>query len=223
MQYYRKPSLAPPPKNILDECLSAANPSNSNVLIYPRPQETDIDFSQRLDVCHREALAQQIAGKLTEYRMTKPPESLIRWCADHVPRYDRIAISHSFGGTHFMPHVDYKTQVSLNLYLRTGLGVSTWYQPKKEFAHLQKKSLSDLRENEYPSFGQYLYDRLEVIESTIFEENSWYLVKASVPHSVVDIKGSRIFIRVCYDDPKIFDNFNVAQNFMNADLSPKFC
>ncbi|MGE0631858.1 MAG: hypothetical protein AB7O96_05595 [Pseudobdellovibrionaceae bacterium] len=200
MKNCKKIDLPLPPQEIIDECLQSARLDNQETIHYPRPPEDVVDFSKRLDVPKKVAIDQFKPGELANYRMTKPPESLVAWCKENLPTYDRLAISHTFDGTCFMPHVDYKTKVSLNLYLKTNPAVSTWYKPKREFEYL-------IEDSAHPSYGQYLLSRLDLIESAVFEEGGWYLLNASIPHSVEQISGSRIFVRVCFDREEMFNYF----------------
>ena len=91
-------------------------------------------------------------------------------------------------GNHYMsPHIDPPTHRTESVIYVLSPGdspaVTTWYKPKKEFSHLEVTHSVCIP-----------FDRLEVIEEMTASPDSWYWYNVSVPHSVTNLSGNRMFL-----------------------------
>jgi hypothetical protein len=92
-------------------------------------------------------------------------------------------------GSHYMaPHIDppkhRHDSVSYVLYQGDTPAVTTWYKSKKEYEHLEMSHSVCIP-----------FDKLDPIAEYIAQPDTWYWYDVSVPHSVTNLTGNRMFLQ----------------------------
>lgn len=197
--YYKQLTLPIPPKDLLDKCLYQIE-NNINPIQYVINSEDHMDFRTRLNS------PWQFVEKSVNYRQTKNhsyslPDEMKDWCYKNLPisKCNRIVLDLFHSGDFVLPHTDKFCSTSFNLVLNDNEGITCWYEPKKEFSHLQ---LPLQGEN-----AQFLYERLDKVDELKCQKNVWYMLKNKCIHSVENINHSkRMLLKIVFFD-YVFDEF----------------
>lgn len=101
-----------------------------------------------------------------------------------------ISIQSMFGGTTITPHIDEARSYAYNYVISDAGGITSFYQPTKEFSHLIA----------YPQ-TIFTYDRLELIQEILIKPNRWHYLNVSKIHGVRNIQPGqkRISLSLSYD------------------------
>lgn len=118
-------------------------------------------------------------NEVCSFSIMPTPPSVNKWIADNIPlKGVHASIQEFTNGKFFIPHRDLLRDVAYNYILETGGdNVKTcFYKPKPEFEHLNVTARTFIP-----------YDRIDLIESTVFEKDQWHKLDVSKIHSVENI------------------------------------
>jgi hypothetical protein len=111
------------------------------------------------------------------------PAIVNRWIADNIPLIGVHASIQEFtNGKFFIPHRDLLRDVAYNYILETGGDAveTCFYKPKPEFKHLDVTARTFIP-----------YDRIDLVDSVIFESGQWHKIDVTNIHSVENIDPTK--------------------------------
>lgn len=111
------------------------------------------------------------------------PATVNRWIADNIPLTGVHASIQEFtNGKFFIPHRDLLRDVAYNYILETGGDAveTCFYKPKPEFKHLDVTARTFIP-----------YDRIDLVDSVIFESGQWHKIDVTNIHSVENIDPTK--------------------------------
>ena len=151
--------------------------------------------------------------KACQYSYTRIKyQPLVDWLSSLLPGLDKSRMmlqqqTNIFGPTHIV-HSDIGRSYALN-YIRSIGGdnvVTSWYQEKNK--PLKRKKFQG---GQQADSGFVDYNNLEVLGSTIFQQNKWYLLATDILHDVDNITGIRQSITINFRDNshELFTKFGI--------------
>lgn len=192
---YKQINLPIPPQNLLDLCVD--NVIN-NIDEFELKKNTIVDtpltgyVHSPLNEAYAQINQKYVGG------VYHVPRQLKDWLKENIHIDTSSCWIAAFkSGESCIPHVDKANRVSFNLLLTNSQAKTCWYKIKDEYQHLKFP--------EFGQFAQFMYNRLDLIESVVFKKNEWNVLKTDIPHSVENINNTlRIVLRFGSLDKEIF-------------------
>lgn len=195
---YKYVELPTPPQYLLDICVS--NVIN-NINEFELKKNTIID--KPLDGYVHSPLNEAYAQVDQNYQggVYHTPPQLLKWLQDNMPIDTSNCWVAAFKkGKCCIPHVDKLNKIAFNILLTDSNATTCWYNIKKDYNHLKFP--------EFGQFAQFLYTRLDLIESTTIQKNKWHIIRTDLPHSVENLNDElRVLLRIGSVDKDLFYKF----------------
>jgi hypothetical protein len=150
----------------------------------PVDSEHPLSFEVEKDIGIPTRKAVEFYGnEICFFNVMPAPPSVNKWIEDNIPVKGVYASIQEFtNGKFWIPHRDLLRDVAYNYVLETGGdNVKTcFYKPKPEYEHLNVSARTCIP-----------YDRIDLIESTVFEKDQWHKIDVSKIHSVENIDPTK--------------------------------
>ena len=122
---------------------------------------------------------------------------LNHWLLQHLPKVPKVNYSQLIptNSRQMLVHTDIKRIAALNYLIDTGGDdvVTRWYQEQEHPVERQEKTVGNQTDTGYVD-----YQNLNLLDSTVFKKNCWYLVRTNVLHDATNISSTRRYLGVSY-------------------------
>lgn len=145
-----------------------------------------------------------------------PPQYLVRmvnyqkltnWLNQYIPEIPNVVLSEVVptDSGKMIVHTDIKRIATLNYMIDTGGDnvVTSWYREDNQNIIRKEKPPGNQTDSGYVD-----YDRLELLDSVVFQKNRWYLLRTNVLHDVSHISSVRRYLGVSYFSQQSLDYFD---------------
>lgn len=198
------PHLPKVPDHFISEILTQANEQLTTITpvfgfdhfkIDPGVQEhmekefTDKIFENNIGVRGTEAI--KLYPNNAKFAFLTVSKELEDWCFTNISTEAIVNIIYIYSGEFSLPHVDPMRTTAYNYIISTGGdNVRTCYwEPKDEYKHLNITPLAYVP-----------YDKINLIDEAVFQQDNWYQLNVSKIHSVegIDRTKKRIILTVSF-------------------------
>lgn len=204
INYQELPNLPTVPDHFINEILAQANTQlstitpafgfdhfkiNPDVQNYMEQTFTDKIFENNIGVKGVDAI--KLYPNNAKFAFLTVSKELEEWCQLNITKDSTVNIIYIYSGDFSLPHVDPMRTTAYNYVISTGGDqVRTCYwEPKPEYKDLNVTPLAYVP-----------YDRIDLVEETIFQQDHWYQLNVSKIHSVegIDRTKRRIILTVSF-------------------------
>jgi hypothetical protein len=131
------------------------------------------------------------------------------WCKANIPVQGVLKvitfIPLAETDNRFPVHTDVSRSVVLNYIVDPGGdNVNTTFYQEQGFPIIRGKKIAF----EQADSGTVKYDDLTILDTAVFKQNTWALIKSNVLHDISGMTRPRRLVSIGFTDPSIFNQFN---------------